>query len=44
VAERWGYTAVFVLSGIGRLGAALLFARFAYGQMTKEQEPLTNDI
>ena len=28
VAQRWGYTPVFVLSGIGRLCAALLFARF----------------
>ena len=28
IAERWGYTAIFVLSGIGRLIAALLFARF----------------
>ncbi|MGA9350679.1 MAG: MFS transporter [Anaerolineae bacterium] len=28
VAQRWGYTPVFVLSGIGRLFAALLFARF----------------
>jgi MFS family permease len=26
LAERWGYTIIFVLSGIGRLGAALLFA------------------
>jgi predicted MFS family arabinose efflux permease len=28
VAEQWGYKTVFVLSGIGRLTAALLFARF----------------
>lgn len=28
VAQRWGYTPVFVLSGMGRLCAALLFARF----------------
>lgn len=28
IAARWGYTAIFVLSGIGRLSAALLFARF----------------
>ncbi len=38
VAERWGYTAVFVLSGIGRLGAALLFARFVYGQRQMKAE------
>jgi len=30
VAQRWGYTPVFVLSGIGRLCAALLFARFVH--------------
>jgi len=29
IAERWGYQAVFGLSGLGRLSAALLFARFA---------------
>jgi len=28
LAGRWGYTLVFVLSGIGRLSASLLFARF----------------
>jgi MFS family permease len=28
IAERWGYKAIFVLSGLGRLSAALLFARF----------------
>lgn len=28
LAEVWGYKAIFVLSGIGRLIAALLFARF----------------
>jgi MFS family permease len=30
VAQRWGYTPVFVLSGIGRLCAVLLFARFVH--------------
>jgi len=30
IAQRWGYTPVFVLSGIGRLCAALLFARFVH--------------
>ena len=30
VAQRWGYTPVFILSGIGRLCAALLFARFVH--------------
>lgn len=30
VASRWGYTTIFVLSGLGRLSAALLFARFVY--------------
>jgi predicted MFS family arabinose efflux permease len=45
VAERWGYTAVFVLSGIGRLGAALLFARFVRStpRMTKDQGAMKND-
>jgi MFS family permease len=28
VAEWWGYIAIFILSAIGRLSAALLFARF----------------
>jgi MFS family permease len=28
MAEVWGYKAIFVLSGIGRFSAALLFARF----------------
>lgn len=28
VAERWGYNPIFVLSGVGRLVAALLFALF----------------
>jgi len=45
VAEHWGYTAVFVLSGIGRLGAALLFARFVRStpRMTKDQGAMKND-
>ena len=30
IAEHWGYTTIFVLSGIGRLSAALLFARFVH--------------
>jgi MFS family permease len=30
IAQRWGYTPVFALSGIGRLCAALLFARFVH--------------
>ncbi len=30
VAQRWGYAPVFILSGIGRLCAALLFARFVH--------------
>jgi MFS family permease len=30
VAEQWGYATIFVLSGIGRLVAALLFARFVH--------------
>jgi MFS family permease len=30
VAERWGYAPVFILSGLGRLCAALLFARFVH--------------
>jgi predicted MFS family arabinose efflux permease len=30
VSTRWGYATTFVLSGLGRLGAALLFARFVY--------------
>jgi predicted MFS family arabinose efflux permease len=28
IVEHWGYQAVFVLSGVGRLAAALLFVRF----------------
>jgi predicted MFS family arabinose efflux permease len=28
IAERWGYATIFVLSGVGRFVAALLFARF----------------
>jgi predicted MFS family arabinose efflux permease len=32
IAERWGYTTIFVLSGIGQLGASLLFARFVRGE------------
>jgi MFS family permease len=28
IADAWGYRTIFVLSGIGRFGAALLFARF----------------
>ncbi len=30
VAETWGYKTIFVISGIGRLLAALLFARFVH--------------
>lgn len=30
VAETWGYKTIFVISGIGRLIAALLFARFVH--------------
>lgn len=30
VAGAWGYRAIFVMSGIGRLAAALLFARFVH--------------
>jgi MFS family permease len=40
VAERWGYTSIFVLSGIGRLGAALLFARFVRRPATDEPTPV----
>jgi len=28
IAQRWGTVAVFIVSGIGRLAGALLFARF----------------
>ncbi len=28
IAERWGYTSIFVLSSVGRFIAALIFARF----------------
>jgi predicted MFS family arabinose efflux permease len=31
-ATRWGYASTFVLSGVGRLVAALLFARFVHQQ------------
>ena len=30
IAERWGYRAAFLTTGIGRLTAALLFARFVH--------------
>ncbi len=30
IAEQWGYMTIFVLSGIGRLSAALLFARLVH--------------
>lgn len=36
IAEQWGYTTIFVLSSIGRLGAALLFARFVYAKTTND--------
>ncbi|MBN1888190.1 MAG: MFS transporter [Thermoflexales bacterium] len=30
IAETWGYSAIFILSSLGRLGAMLLFARFVH--------------
>jgi hypothetical protein len=30
IAQRWGTVAVFIVSGIGRLAGALLFARFVH--------------
>jgi len=48
IAARWGYTTIFVLSGIGRLSAALLFARFVYQTVSPsaagpdESEPDSN--
>ena len=37
VATVWGYAAVFFLSGVGRLVAALLFARFVHAPRSSSQ-------
>jgi MFS family permease len=43
VAERWGYITIFVLSGVGRLSAALLFARFVRRPATDEPSSVDHE-
>ena len=40
VVTRWGYPAIFIGSGLGRLAAAGLFARFSRGESPLQQEAL----